>query len=40
MKDTDPKNPFGINYEDLPMETKIRYKFNLIKNHVHFDKED
>lgn len=40
MKDTDPMNPFGVNYEEMAQETKIRYKFNTISNHVHFDKED
>ena len=40
MKETDPKNPYGPNYEELPQSTKIYYKFNKVKKYVHFSKED
>lgn len=40
MPETDPKNPYGPNYEELPYETKVYYKFNKIRKHVHLDKED
>jgi len=40
MKETDPKNPYGPNFEDLPMETKIYYKYTAIKKFVHFTEPD
>lgn len=35
MSDTDPRNPYGSNYEELEYETKIFYKYTEIKKHVH-----
>jgi len=40
MAETDPKNPYGPNYEELPYDTKVYYKFNKVRKFVHFDKED
>lgn len=40
MEETDPRNPYGPNYEELPYETKVYYKFNRVKKFVHLDKED
>ena len=40
MQETDPRNPFGPNYEDLPYDTKVYYKFNKVRKYVHMDKED
>jgi hypothetical protein len=40
MPETDPKNPYGPNYEELPYDTKIYYKFNRIRKFVHFDQGD
>lgn len=40
MQETDPRNPYGPNYEELPFETKIYYKYNKVKKYVHFAKED
>lgn len=40
MEETDPRNPFGPNYQDLPYDTKVYYKFNKVRKYVHFDKED
>lgn len=40
MEETDPKNPYGPNYEELPFDTKVYYKFNRVKKFVHLSKED
>jgi hypothetical protein len=40
MPETDPKNPYGPNYEELPYDTKVYYKFNKVRKFVHFEPED
>ena len=40
MDDLDPKNPYGPNYEELSYNTKLYYKFNKVKKHVHFSEKD
>jgi hypothetical protein len=40
MSDHDPKNPYGPNYEPLPYETKLYYKFCKIAKFVHYSPED
>jgi len=40
MEEIDPKNPYGPNYEELPYDTKVYYKFNRVKKFVHIDKGD
>jgi hypothetical protein len=40
MLETDPRNPYGPNYEELPYETKLYYKFNRVRKYVHFEPED
>jgi len=40
MEEVDPKNPYGPNYEELPFDTKVYYKFNRVKKFVHIDKDD
>lgn len=40
ISETDPKNPYGPNYEELPYHTKVYYKFNRLKKFVHLEKED
>lgn len=40
MEETDPRNPYGPNYEELPYETKVYYKFNKVRKFVHLDKDD
>ena len=40
MSETDPQNPYGPNYEELPYETKVYYKFNKIRRYIHYTKED
>ncbi len=40
MGENDPKNPYGPNYEELPIDTKIYYKYNRVRQYVHLDDED
>ena len=40
MLESDPKNPYGPNYEELPYETKLYYKFHRVKKYVHLTQED
>jgi hypothetical protein len=40
MLETDSKNPYGPNYEGLPLESKIYYKYARVKKFVHFADED
>ena len=40
MSDTNPLNPYGMNYIDHSYESKIIYKFNTLKRYVHLKEED
>lgn len=40
FKETDPRNPYGPNFEELPYLTKVYYKFSRMRKFVHFDTED
>jgi len=40
MDEMDPKNPYGLNYEELSYNTKLYYKFNRLKKYVHLSEED
>eukprot|EP01016_Furgasonia_blochmanni_P022557 TRINITY_DN2454_c0_g2_i10.p1 TRINITY_DN2454_c0_g2~~TRINITY_DN2454_c0_g2_i10.p1 ORF type:complete len:197 (-),score=25.90 TRINITY_DN2454_c0_g2_i10:65-655(-) len=40
LAETDPRNPYGPNYETLPYSTKVVYKFNRLKKHIHMTPED
>ncbi|KAL4475784.1 hypothetical protein ABPG72_011561 [Tetrahymena utriculariae] len=40
MSETNPRNPYGCNYEELEYETKVFYKYQEIKKHVHFSEQD
>ncbi len=40
MEEVDPRNPYGPNYEELPYDTKVYYKFNRVKKFVHLEKDD
>ena len=35
MSETDPRNPYGPNFDQLPKEVKIYYKFLRMKAFVH-----
>lgn len=37
MGENDPKNPYGPNYEELPIDTKIYYKYNRVRQYVHLE---
>ena len=40
MLESDPRNPYGPNYEELPHLTKMYYKFTKMKKYIHFDSAD
>ena len=40
LSEEDPKNPYGINYEDAEYEEKIYKKFMKVKAHVILEEED
>lgn len=40
MEETSPKNPFGPNYQNIPYNAKIAYKFGKMKGFVRPDKQD
>ena len=40
LSELDKTNPYGPNYEGLPLDTKIYYKFSRIRKYVHYDMED
>ncbi|EGR32900.1 hypothetical protein IMG5_067410, partial [Ichthyophthirius multifiliis] len=40
MSDTDPRNPYGYNYEEFEYESKVFYKYQQIKKYIHFIPED
>ena len=40
ISETDPKNPYGVNFEGWDKKIKIEYKFNEVKKYVHFSDED
>jgi len=40
MKEHDPRNPYGPNYQELPYDTKVYYKFCKISKYVHYNLED
>lgn len=40
LSELDPTNPYGPNFEGLPLESKIYYKFSRIRKFVHYDYED
>ena len=40
MNEYHPLNPYGYNYIEHPQQTKLYYKYNLIRKHVHISEDD
>ena len=40
LNELDPNNPYGPNFEGLPYESKVYYKFSRIRKYVHYDYDD
>eukprot|EP01017_Pseudomicrothorax_dubius_P032032 TRINITY_DN4151_c0_g1_i4.p1 TRINITY_DN4151_c0_g1~~TRINITY_DN4151_c0_g1_i4.p1 ORF type:complete len:170 (+),score=33.36 TRINITY_DN4151_c0_g1_i4:65-574(+) len=40
LQETDPKNPYGPNFIELPYLTKVYYKYTRLKKYVHLTPED
>jgi hypothetical protein len=40
MDENSPDNPFGPNYKDLPENTKVTYKYSMMKEFIKLKPED